>query len=171
MLGDNLRVFREKAKVSKSELARAINVTPAMISKYETGLSNPSAENLRLMANYFDISMDTLCDNKCLFAPGGSLRELRLKKKISRVQAANVLGVVPAVYAELENGVRQLCDEQITTLLNLFGASQEQLDNVVPTIYELQVIRLEQRLQEAWNKLTFEQQKRLVEFLGAMGEC
>lgn len=59
-LGNQLYDLRKNAKLTQEELADKIGVTDKAISKWENGSSLPTTENLRKLANIFDISVDAL---------------------------------------------------------------------------------------------------------------
>ena len=59
----NLKLTREKNKISIKELAEAIGVKPYTISDYESSRSEPSIANLIKIANYFNVSIDFLVGN------------------------------------------------------------------------------------------------------------
>lgn len=60
MLGDNIKLYREKNKMTQTELSEVLNVKPTTISKYESGALEPNIESLKKMAELFNISIDTL---------------------------------------------------------------------------------------------------------------
>lgn len=60
MLGDNIKLYREKNKMTQTELSEVLNVNPTTISKYESGALEPNIESLKKMAELFNISIDTL---------------------------------------------------------------------------------------------------------------
>lgn len=64
-LSENLKRLRESRKVSKSELARLLNIAPSAYSVYETGLKEvgdrePTLTNLIKLAYFFNVSVDEL---------------------------------------------------------------------------------------------------------------
>ena len=59
-LGDNIRAHRRALGMSQEELARACYVSRPSISNWECGKTQPSAEDLALLAAAFDITADEL---------------------------------------------------------------------------------------------------------------
>ncbi len=57
---DRLKAIREQRGLSQRELARMCGLGETQINKYETGLSDPNIESLKLMAENLDISSDYL---------------------------------------------------------------------------------------------------------------
>lgn len=60
MIGEQIRLLREKAGVSQSELARRLGVTRSSVNAWESGLSAPTAVYLIELAKYFHVSTDFL---------------------------------------------------------------------------------------------------------------
>lgn len=61
---ENLKNLRKANKIDQSELALAISVSPKTVSHWETGYTEPSINQLILLANYFDVTIDELVDRK-----------------------------------------------------------------------------------------------------------
>ena len=60
MLGEKIKSYREKRNMTQVEIAEALEVKPATISKYESGMLEPNIESLKKLAKLFDISIDEL---------------------------------------------------------------------------------------------------------------
>ena len=54
----SLARLREKYKLSQGDLAEKIGVSQQTVSKYERGLLEPNLETLRILADYFDVTVD-----------------------------------------------------------------------------------------------------------------
>lgn len=59
-LGEKLHEQRTKLNISQKEAAATINVSPSIISNYETGERTPSVENLMALANLYHCTTDYL---------------------------------------------------------------------------------------------------------------
>jgi transcriptional regulator with XRE-family HTH domain len=59
-LGKNIRHIRRQSSVTQSELASVIGKGQTTIGNWENGISEPSLEELLILSNYFDISLDLL---------------------------------------------------------------------------------------------------------------
>lgn len=59
-LGERIRNRREKLKLSQGYVAEQIGVSRQAVSKWETGQSEPTAENLVRLAELFEISLAEL---------------------------------------------------------------------------------------------------------------
>lgn len=55
-----LRFLREKANLSREELARQLNITYWALSKYESGKRQPDLTTLVKIADFFKVSTDWL---------------------------------------------------------------------------------------------------------------
>jgi len=59
-LGKNLRHLRKQSSKTQSEVASLIQKGQTTIGNWENGISEPSLNELLIISNYFDISIDTL---------------------------------------------------------------------------------------------------------------
>lgn len=71
-LAEQLKASRENKGLSQSDVARKLNITRQSISKWETGKSYPDLDNLVLLSEIYEISIDELLKENQL-----------LKKKIN----------------------------------------------------------------------------------------
>ena len=58
--GQALRRLRVRRKLTEEELADRLHITQSAISRFETGVREPSLLMLEDIADYFDVSMDYL---------------------------------------------------------------------------------------------------------------
>lgn len=58
----NLKIIREKNKISQIRLSIELEVSQETISSYETGKAFPTCENLIKLSNIFNTSTDYLLD-------------------------------------------------------------------------------------------------------------
>ena len=63
-LGKKLKELRKKFGLTQEELGRMMNVSRQAITKWENDNGIPDISNLVLLANYFEISVDYLLDEK-----------------------------------------------------------------------------------------------------------
>lgn len=59
--GINLRKLRKKNKLTQQQLAKKLNVSESLISRYESNEVQPPFETLRALAVILNVSMDELC--------------------------------------------------------------------------------------------------------------
>ena len=57
-----IKTLRDERRMSQQRLAIELNVTQAMISKYELGLSEPDIATIRRLAELFGVSADYLLE-------------------------------------------------------------------------------------------------------------
>lgn len=55
-----LKELRLEKNVSQIEIAKLLNMSKMAISHWENGNSEPSIEQLKILARYFDVSVDYL---------------------------------------------------------------------------------------------------------------
>lgn len=60
LLNENISKYRKENKMTQEDLALALGVTFAAVSKWERGVATPDLELIIQMANIFDVSVDTL---------------------------------------------------------------------------------------------------------------
>ena len=58
MLSENIKTIRKSKGLSQEELAVKVNVVRQTVSKWEKGLVVPSAETIKKIADYFQVSTD-----------------------------------------------------------------------------------------------------------------
>lgn len=62
---DRLKDLRQEKNISQAGIAKLLNMSKMAISHWEKGHSEPSIEQLKILAIYFDVSVDYLigfCD-------------------------------------------------------------------------------------------------------------
>jgi len=62
MLGNKVRLLREKLAISRKELASELDISYAALAKYETNEREPDLKTTKKFADYFGISLDELLD-------------------------------------------------------------------------------------------------------------
>ncbi len=64
MLGDKIKLYRENKKMTQNEIANILDVSPATVSKYESGALEPNIESLKRLSELFEISIDELLNDE-----------------------------------------------------------------------------------------------------------
>ena len=59
-----LKELRNKKGVSQAKLAADIHISRSAVAKWENGLGLPNDDSLKLLANYFCVTVDELISNK-----------------------------------------------------------------------------------------------------------
>ena len=57
-----LKKLRELTNTSADELAKLLNISVQSYYRYETGQNEPSIEKLKILADFYQISIDFICD-------------------------------------------------------------------------------------------------------------
>ncbi|ASF27891.1 DNA-binding protein [Bacillus amyloliquefaciens] len=60
MLGERLTKLRKNKKLTQQELAKELQISRSSLSQYEINKRQPDYETLKLIANYFHVSIDYL---------------------------------------------------------------------------------------------------------------
>ena len=74
----NLRMARKAANFTQEQLAKALGVNRATVSKYETGEISPSVDQLIKICNILDVSFEELIGED----PGAKPSEIRQSMKL-----------------------------------------------------------------------------------------
>lgn len=64
MLSDRLKELRKKQNLTQVQFAKIFNISSGTIAMWETNKRTPDVEMLIEIANYFNVSLDYLLDNK-----------------------------------------------------------------------------------------------------------
>lgn len=64
MFADTLKKLRTAKGLTQVQFAKEFNISSGTIAMWETGKRMPDADMLKRIANYFDVSIDYLLDNK-----------------------------------------------------------------------------------------------------------
>lgn len=62
--GERLRELRESRGLRQSDIADAIGISSVMIVNYEKGVKSPQIEKLKLLADFFGVTVDYLLGNE-----------------------------------------------------------------------------------------------------------
>ena len=104
MLGAKIYECRKKSGMSQEMLAWKLNVARQTVSNWETGETSPNPEQLKMLSNIFNISVDELLDNTTFVNAsfgGTKVREIGFEYKSKRmvhgvpVIHINLGGIVP----------------------------------------------------------------------------
>jgi len=62
-LGETIKDYRMRCQMTQEFVAESLGVSRQAVSKWETGVSDPSTSNLFALANLFDIEVEDLLKN------------------------------------------------------------------------------------------------------------
>ena len=57
---ERLKELRREKNVTQTDISKILNVSKMAVSHWEKGNSEPSIEQLKILAKYFDVSVDYL---------------------------------------------------------------------------------------------------------------
>ena len=84
-LAENIVTFRKNRGLTQAQLAEALNMTSAAVSKWETGTAVPDLDTLIALADFFRVPMDDLLGRTLekprvvLFAPEKEVERIALQ--------------------------------------------------------------------------------------------
>lgn len=113
-LAENIVTFRKDRCLTQAQLAEALNMTSAAVSKWETGSAVPDLDTLIALADFFRVPMDDLLGRTLempqvvLFAPEKEVERIALR--LFRDYNYRVLGVGRSL-EELEELLARLKDQ------------------------------------------------------------
>ncbi len=64
VIGENIRFLRKRRNLSQAQLAKALNISAATLSSYETGKTIPTKSLILKASSVFEVSTDTILDIK-----------------------------------------------------------------------------------------------------------
>lgn len=64
MLGEKLKSYRESKKMTQAEVAEALEIKSATVSKYESGILEPNIEALKKLSELFEVTIDELLNDE-----------------------------------------------------------------------------------------------------------
>lgn len=105
--GKNLERLRRDRKISQSALGEMLNLTQQMISSYEKDASSPNLEILCRLADYFNISIDTLTDHK-VNKPEADTPEAEFTRYFETLSSDDKERCIVIAYSLLEDRKRNL---------------------------------------------------------------
>ena len=59
-IAKNITELRKKKGITQEQLATALNISAQVVSKWETGASQPDTQTLPLISDFFGVSIDYL---------------------------------------------------------------------------------------------------------------
>ena len=107
--GDNLRTLIEERDITQKELARQLNIAPSTLGSYVQNVREPDFSTLKLLADYFDVSIDYLLDH--------------YQKKTDTRQEQELL----RVFRSLTDEQQYICIEQCKVLMRSHCNRKEEL--------------------------------------------
>ena len=110
-LGKNLRYLRKQSSKTQSEIASLIKKGQTTVGNWENGISEPNLEELLIISNYFDMSLDTL-----------------LKVDLSEVNGYHRQGI--QAYENADHDPMQLKDDKLSYVLQEIKNLREEMERI-----------------------------------------
>lgn len=108
--GENLRSLIEERDMTQKELAIQLNIAPSTIGSYVQNTREPEFSTLKLLANYFDVSIDYLLDH--------------FTGKTADCQEAELL----RIFRSLSDSQKAICIEQCRVFVRMNYQEKEAKD-------------------------------------------
>lgn len=96
-IGKNIKYLRTLKGYSQEELSKYLGYKSyTTITKWESGISEPTLKMTNMIADFFNISVNELCYKKLWLSEKNNLAEVNQNNNISAAATINVLGRVAA---------------------------------------------------------------------------
>ena len=59
-IGENLKLLRKSAHLTQQQVANALHISRVNYTRYETNAVNPDFDTLIALADFFDVTLDSL---------------------------------------------------------------------------------------------------------------
>ena len=93
-ISKNLITYRKKNNLTQADVAIYLNISRQSVSKWETGQSIPSIDDLVKLSNLYNISVDSLINN---IPVDNSLMVKKIKREEKKDEKKNNLFIIVAV--------------------------------------------------------------------------
>lgn len=128
MFSQVLVKLRKENALSQKALAEKIGVSQQTVGSWETMRTEPDQRSLKLLADYFNVSLDYLLgqpiQNSIL---KNRLRLLRQEKELTQKELANIFSISDARYNQYETGRRTPDYMLLNHFADYFGVSLDYL--------------------------------------------
>ncbi|MFD8462325.1 helix-turn-helix domain-containing protein [Streptomyces antimycoticus] len=121
--GGRLRRVRRAADLNQAEVAKAVDVSRAMVSKWESNVASPEAERLPALAAAVMRPLDELFPRE----DEPDLADLRHDAGLTQRKAAHFIGASPLPISNAERGVRRLDEAYVAPLAQAYRVSEAAL--------------------------------------------
>ena len=147
-LGPMLKTYREKAGLTRKQLAEKTGLAVVTIGQYERGVRHPKEPQLRLLADALDVPWDLLYQIDTPFIPdpndtwitddvniglqlgpdlGENIRTARKALRMTQAKLAEQVGVSLRTIQQYESGLRRPRIQHLKRLAEIFSVSAYEL--------------------------------------------
>lgn len=128
-VGENIRMIREERNITKAELARSIDVSPAYITMIENGKKeNLSTNVLVSISKALNVTVNDLISGNVTTNIGYTIKKLRRRKGMTQEELANKSNISVRTIANYESGKRKPNLEMIIKICNGLDIQLTSLD-------------------------------------------
>ena len=105
-LGKNINTLRKEKGFSQEKLAEKVNVTRQTISNWELGETSPNPEQLILLSNALDKSIDELVGNETMYTLNDECADNTKAIKKIYIALAFLCGIIAGIWSFSANRFR-----------------------------------------------------------------
>lgn len=120
-VGDNIRKYRKSKKLTQKELGKLSEISQNSIQRYETGIRQPTYQQLTKIAEALDISVSKLLEQNSNINLPLNLKIIREEQNISRKRLANELGVSEEDIEKFETIPKSVPKELFPKICSVLG--------------------------------------------------
>lgn len=105
-IGNKLKILRRTRGISQDDLSKALAISKTNIARYETNKQVPSAEIVKKLAEYFEVSADYLLFSDTTNNPPAQIKNKNLLKQFEEVDRMDdyhrnlVIGLIDCIIAK-----------------------------------------------------------------------
>ncbi len=101
MLGEKIYDYRKKNAMSQEILAEKLGVARQTVSNWETGETSPNPEQLKLLSQLFQVSIDELLDNQSFIKSSTSSDNSDLRKIGFEYKSKTMVRGIPLIHINI----------------------------------------------------------------------
>lgn len=99
----NLKFLRAAKNKTQNEIAKDLDITQNTYSNYESEKTEPDIETLIKLADYYNVSLDFLCDrqwnNQIGYIPDSKKEVVQLVLQLNEINTAKAIGYIGGLLA------------------------------------------------------------------------
>ena len=99
-IGEKIYKLRTEAKISQETLALDLNISRQAVSKWETDQSIPDLDNIKMIANYFNVTVESLVDEdyEKLINKEDLAKNTNTIKMVGKILMLSTLGLIATYF-------------------------------------------------------------------------
>ncbi len=129
MLGENLKILREKVKMTQNDVAEKLSISPQSVSKWERNEAYPTAEHLPKLASLYKCTTDEIFG-------------INKKAVVSKINSANVDISNDKFFSEINKGFNAYKRKEKYVLPAKFVSEKAFIEKVADFAKEIDVISI-----------------------------